>query len=430
MNRRSALKSGVSSLALLAGISGSVGTVAAKDEGDDGTRPTTGLADDAPLPTVQFGQKLEQLDWGVLPLVADKDVTLSYISAADVPESQRKQVRKNVEDLWERIGITTHTEKQGSGSNKTAVTTYKLQGSVKQANEKLRKLESRGVDTKALGTSGANPVTTVLNAGAKVLAAENGDDVSTQWDPTDSHQIMNYFAGKNLDLDESHCTTLQYAGDNPDDWNYDVTYLPDDWENSLNDPARRWTHARDPVNKLGSAHNWAKDYMQKSQNASDDYDKYRNMGFALHFLADCGNPMHTGSFPLQISYNWIHYTYEASAEKHLMFEEDDTAEVKNYLLNNVKFSMRDDLGPNDYVEVDDSDKFYEFGNKWANHANRLAKISNDYSSEHVLRTYELGEDTDVMNADEDMETQIEYLMKETMTYMMGYVEEYNGDVSY
>jgi hypothetical protein len=49
----------------------------------------------------------------------------------------------------------------------------------------------------------------VINSGARVLGKENANDqVSIQWKAVDAHQIMNYFAGKNLDLDDWWCRTL------------------------------------------------------------------------------------------------------------------------------------------------------------------------------------------------------------------------------
>lgn len=405
----------------------------------DESGPENEPRDAAPPPTIEYGKKIEELDGPVLPLLGDKDRTLSYIDEADVPAELRQQARENVKDLWDRIDVKTKTKKQGEGPYKTKTTVYQLQGSVKKANEALQSLATRGMNRGDVGAAsgGRNAdISSVINSGARVLGGDDNDDddVSTQWDPTDSHQIMNEFAGKNLDLDDSHCTTLKYAGDDPDNWEYDVTGMPESWEESLDQPGRRWTHAWGPnplpvpPSMVGSAPSWAKDYMEKAHDASSDYQKYRNMGFALHFLADMGNPMHTGAFLQQINNQWIHYTYEASAERHLMYEGTDS-KYANYLINNVDFSLHPDLGPTDYVEVDDPE-WYQFFNKWANHAKRLSNISRDYSNEHVQKTYDYGQGADVMEIDKDMETQIEYLFEETMRFMMGYVEEYNGDVSY
>jgi accessory colonization factor AcfC len=169
--------------------------------------------------------------------------------------------------------------------------------------------------------------------------------------------------------------------------------------------------------------------MEKSQNADSQSSKYRNMGFALHFLADLGNPMHTGNFSDQITNQWVHHTYGISANDHLMFESDNVSGVRNILLNNVNFSKHPEYGPNSYYEVDDP-SWYQTWNKWAHHAVRLARLSHRYSDEHIQRTYNIGAWEDVLEEDSTLETQVEYLHAETMKFMMGYVEEYNGDISY
>ncbi len=335
--------------------------------------------------------------------------------------------------MWDRINIKEVTKRRGKGSNKTETTVYKLQGSIKHANKVLRELQEKDKTARKVSTADATEASDVhstINAGAKELWKEEaGGQVSIQWKADDSHQIMNYFAGKNLDLDENKCMTLQYAGDDPDNWEYNVSGVPEAWEEALQEPGRRYTHAHDPITQIGVAHRWAQDYMVNSQNADSQLSTYKNMGYALHFLADMGNPMHTGNFDEQITNQWVHHTYEISANDHLMFESENESGVRNFLLNNVNFDMHPEYGPNSYEEVKDPGQF-QFWDKWAHHAVRLARKSHDYSTEHVQRTYNIGAYKDVLEINTTLETQVEYLHAETMKYMMGFVEEYNSDISY
>jgi hypothetical protein len=467
MNRRSVIGAGVSGLSLVTGI----GTGLAAN----GTGASGSTGQPKPPATIKHGERLKQLDI-VLPLLR-KEATLKYLDAAEMSKSERGHLKDNLKELWREIDIAEQKKRNGSLFSSSKTTTYELQGSIEDANQTIRTLRARGrgrTNSVSSSTATGTDVLSAINAGARKLAFQDGtdsspeskSDVSAQWwtgeeyETGNSHHIINYYAGMNLGLEPWHCDNLKSHGGDPDHWeNYDIDPVSEFHEilyeyikdKAPKDPARMWAHAysptdfaiydpRDPLSladaiKWGSADEFAHDHMEKAHDADANNNKerqYRKMGHALHFLTDVGNPMHTGGLGKQFNHNWIHKAYEMSVEYHLYFPDQYSGDKTNVFFNNVNFEKHPNLDANSYEEVP--------GNRnWAKHTRQLASETIDYADQHAEMTYEYGvnEDSDIIEAAQSengnnppLEQQMEWCMKETVRYAMGFVEEYNADVDY
>lgn len=433
VNRRTAMRTGIAGLGSLFAI----GTVTAAN-GEERLSPyesgPRGEKPELPRPRLRLGRELKRLGENRIFLTGDKDQTLAYIDNAPVSDAARQQARENVKDLWSRIDVERTAVKLEDGARQRRI---ELATDPDEAKSVFEKYEDRKLDASiAERASTGSGLRAVVESGMRSLvsdgksggiSAEGADnrEISTEWNYDDDHKLFAYYSGKNLNgVSETACETLRTYADNPDKWEYDFTgpgRLLNTFEDAFyKDPARAYAHYFNPRSEIGQAPEYAESHMNDAKNATGQ-DRYRHAAYAIHFLHDMANPLHTAS-PTgaleQASFPAVHVNYESDCDQHLLWERDDTSDVRNILLNNVKWSLRDDLGPNDYNDVDSSPVWHPAG-KYHLHCEDVAEASTDHS-EFVLNTVFDNPDNP-LESNSELETVTESMFNYAQKYAMGYV---------
>lgn len=147
------------------------------------------------------------------------------------------------------------------------------------------------------------------------------ENVRVKWF-TDVHGDMIYIACQKWGIDDELCRIAREHADDPDYW----TQIPPppgypDWMwDLIMQVLHSWTHYYNPERDWGSAPSEFEKYANKAKSyySSDADLAFENLGFASHFLADIGQPLHTGAEARQVTLSvlmtgspeYIHYAYE------------------------------------------------------------------------------------------------------------------------
>jgi hypothetical protein len=158
----------------------------------------------------------------------------------------------------------------------------------------------------------------------------------------DVHEAMTWDACRTAGLDFGNAFTATANATAPDRWepDYDPEAVADDvvpdWlpEGTEATVARvveqlpqSYGHYHNPglevsawgytldVGGFGNAPDNVERYADRAAGA-EGRERYRNLGYALHFVGDVGQPLHTGEEFDQASNQWVHYSYEDGIARH------------------------------------------------------------------------------------------------------------------
>lgn len=381
---------------------------------------------------MRLGRELKTLGENRIFLTADKNQTLAYINNAPVDDTSRQQARENVKDLWNSIDVEQTTVRLEDGARQQR---FELVTDPDKARDHFETYEDRGLDTAAVQEgSSSGGLGAVVESGMRSLmpddrsdgdSTQSNDDISTQWVPYDDHQIFAYYSGKNLNgVSDQECETLRIYSDDPDYWEYDFT-VPNEWLNAFEDafykdPARAYAHYFNPFWEVGSAPEFAEASMNDAKNATG-LDRFRHTAYAIHFLSDMANPLHTASpngALKQAAFPSVHANYEADCDQHLLQEDGITPISSNYLIFAIKWALRPDLGPSDYNDVDSSPWWHPAG-KYHLHCEDVAEASTAHS-EFVLNTV-FNNPIDPLSNSYELRNVTKSMLRYAQKHAMGYV---------
>lgn len=461
--RRSILRSGAV-LSAFAGVSGVASAGRAKrDKGRATPRPSNDHGPAVP-PKIIIGDELKKLDWVTL-IGSERDPMakslLRHIDNADVHSETRRRARETLKDLWSGVqirsehrgprelerdypgiaqrmayghGKTEHPVFARSADRTTEVYTLdsdpgRAQEIAKETEQQLRQ-ESREVTATTADSKTVPTLAGVINSG--VEAEMQDDDVGLMWNPEDGHDVISYWAAQNMQLPEGDI--LEEASKEPDDWNYDFPDLTTVWYGAgeiqeymggfPEKTTHAYAHAYNPDIKMGHADHWVGDKMKEALKYGGWDDKrYEKVGYAMHFLEDLGNPMHTGEFQTQARHQKVHLAYENAVSGHIEKYYDPSCVDKQWWEHcspTPKDLIMDSVrGLSTFRDVEDPGNFD--GNEWENHATNLAAISSQYSADVITATMENPE-TPLRN-DAGLLTDTCIVLEETTKHAMGLLSE-------
>jgi len=463
--RRSILKSGTV-LASFAGASGVASAGRAKRGKDRATpRPSNDHGSAVP-PKIIIGDELKKLDWVTL-IGSERDSMakslLRHIDNANVHSETRRRARETLKDLWSAVQIRTEhkgpreverdhpgmARKMAHGYGKTEHPVFsrsadrttevytldsdpgRAQEIAKETEQQLRQ-ESREVTATTADLKTVPTLAEVINSGIEAQTQDN--DVGLMWMPEQGHNAISYWAGQNMNIWPGLSITLEEASPKPDDWNYDFPDLTTVWygageiqeymDGFPEEVTHAYAHTYNPDIKMGHADHWVGDKMKEAlEHGEQDDERYRKVGYAMHFLEDLGNPMHTGEFQTQARYQKVNTAYERAVSRHIEKYYDPSCVDKQWWERcsptPKDFIMDSIRGLSTAKAVEDPGYFD--GNKWENHATNLAAFSSQYSADVITMTMENMEAP--LQNDAGLLTDTCIVLEETTKYAMGLIHE-------
>ncbi|MEF8882311.1 MAG: hypothetical protein V5A34_07310 [Halapricum sp.] len=431
--RRSVLKSGAV-ISAFAGVGGAASVGRAERGSDRATpRPSKNHAAAVP-PKIRIGDNLKKLDWVTL-IGSEREsmarALLRHIDNAEVHQQTRQRARETLKGLWADVqiqsehtqgweirdgnpstpagnksrGRTNRSRPSFTGSVDRTTTVYTLDSDIdkitevaKEKEQRLRQ-ESQEVTTTASDFKTVPTLAKVINSGVK--AETQGDDIGTMWNMDSGHDVISYWAGHNMDIYPELYLTLEDESPNPDNWDYDFPDLSliswnagqiqQNMDGFPETVTHAYAHAYNPDTKMGHADHWVGDKMKDAlEYDPESNDRYLQVGYAMHFLEDLGNPLHTGEFQTQATHQNIHTNYELTVSNYInkLYEPNCIPErwwktCESTPMDHIMDSIRD-LPTFEPVE---EPGFFD-GNKWENHATNLASFSSQYSADVITATME------------------------------------------
>ncbi|AGF96401.1 phospholipase C/P1 nuclease family protein [Methanosarcina mazei] len=186
----------------------------------------------------------------------EQEILFSYIENCYVSDEEKKEMKKAMKDIWKR-GPDQITEQDNLMLDKVAKST------------------------------------------AEYLNDKYGN-VGIKWSGPNMHGDIIHIACIKWGVSTSNAQTANNSAPVPDTWNSGF------WQsyNHYYDPVLNTGYA--PTNCANRA-NIAKDYYNSGQYTS----AYQHLGYSSHYMADLGNPMHTGKESEQYLNQWVHTSYES-----------------------------------------------------------------------------------------------------------------------
>ncbi|NLN43552.1 MAG: hypothetical protein GX152_05065 [Methanosarcina sp.] len=185
-------------------------------------------------------------------------IFFSYIDNCYVSNEEKKEMKKEMEDIWKRYPD-------------------------KITEEDYQTLEE------------------ISNATSEYLNHKYGNKgIGIQW-AGNTHNKMTYSACRKMGVSINYAQTASDYADDPDDWDSGFWQSYNHYYNPVV-PTTGYAH----VNCANLTNN-AKAYYSNSQLTS----AYQHLGYATHYMSDLGNPMHTGCEVDQYQNQWVHTSYES-----------------------------------------------------------------------------------------------------------------------
>jgi hypothetical protein len=187
----------------------------------------------------------------------EKKILFGYIDNCYVSDEEKKEMKKVMKDIWKRYPDQI----------------------TKEDNLTLEKVDK---------------------ATAEYLNEKYGNNgIGIKWvDKT--HNNIAYYACRKMGVSINYAQIARDYADDPDTWYTGF------WQS--------YNHYYDPILLTGYAHtncanlaNNAKSYYNNGQYSS----AYEHLGYAIHYMSDLGNPMHTGYEYEQYQHQWVHTAYES-----------------------------------------------------------------------------------------------------------------------
>ncbi|WP_136688449.1 phospholipase C/P1 nuclease family protein [Halorhabdus amylolytica] len=390
------------------------------------------------------------------------DALTGYVDDATVSREQKRTARESLKDIWAEVEIKSKTkpwhviqkqrEKErrekpnthdsdrrgGQGHKKRqksqkggnakpqirrddTTTVYKLKGDKQKVRTVLEDTERTVRQTGAVSVATTQDAESLANLSSVIESGatssgeneEGSENISPQWkrgtkDKHEGHNYLARWAGKNMNIDDDLSDALFNNAPKPDGWDYDFPKIPERFEDppTGNDRAHSYAHAWNPLTKIGHADHFLDERMNNAvDHAEESTERYQEVGYAMHFLQDLGNPLHTNMFLEQKLNEWVHYKYERKVAEYL--------EDGHILTENVE-------NLEGYNPVPDPLPWE--GSKWGEHGHQLATFSANYASDFLTIIMEHEGEDPLANSDE-LVTDTQSVLEKTTTYSMGLIGE-------
>jgi hypothetical protein len=210
-------------------------------------------------------------------LALDHSLILGYLDSADISESERARYEDTLKEIWD-----TYPTKSVQRGDVTYILLEKTP--VSEAGKNL------GYDEH--GSLGLDPVAEAVYEG---VVAERGKRVSISWNPS-THSKMADLSGRKMGISSTYVSTASQAADDPDSWPQRI-FGGVELSGYVEIIVHSWEHYYNPNTGSGDAPDYARNYANA---ARSDYlnlsftDAFTKLGYALHFIQDVGQPLHTG----------------------------------------------------------------------------------------------------------------------------------------
>lgn len=220
-------------------------------------------------------------------------ISASAGSGALITSDNKADIRNNVSALWKKYPVISETRKGDAGypSYGGTVTTIKFAPQVR--NTRLTDQENKFLEKTELlinSASGQNQV----------------NSISPMWIGSPSHQRISYWAAYKESF--PYPQTVSTYSPYPDTW-YDNS--PEPFKTLFHG----YNHYYSPLTGIGAAPANTASYVATANSNYKKGSSYYstaavNLGYAMHFIEDVGNPMHTGYEVQQWANPWVHSNYE------------------------------------------------------------------------------------------------------------------------
>ncbi|WP_167879987.1 hypothetical protein [Halorhabdus rudnickae] len=465
-SRRTVLKTTAASIAGLSGVGSSLVSLGRGAEGSN-PQPVTD-PEPAPAPSIYIASDLQEFNWPILlgnERDSMADALTGYVDDATVSREQKRTARESLKDIWSEVEIKSKTkpwhviqkqrEKEGRDKPKThdsdlrggqghkkrqksqkggnakpqirrddKTTVYKLKGDKQKAKTVLDDAERTVRQTGNISVATSQDaeslasLSSVIESGATSSGEneEGSENISPQWKGGDGdgnydgHNYLSRWAGKNMNIDDELSETLSNNAPKPDDWPYDFPpgTIPQKFDGTPTgeDLAQSYAHAWNPLTKIGHADHFLDERMNNAvDHAEESTERYQEVGYAMHFLQDLGNPLHTNMFEEQLRNRWVHFKYERKVADYL---EDGHIMTRN--IENIE----------QYNPVPDPLPWE--GSKWGEHGHQLATFSANYASDFLTIIIE-HEGEDPLANSNALVTDTQKVLEKTTKYSMGLIGE-------
>lgn len=294
---------GTSVAAPLVGLFGGMGTAAASE------RAGSGPEDPTPLPPGKrpFGHKptsyreisgkVKELTPHWILLTADKDTTLEYLHAADQSSEITKHLEGLLHDTWREYPL-----KRVKRGNTTYIVPEEMPPSEVGTHKQFE----------GYGDLGLGEVARSVAEGLDKLREQR---IGITWSPA-THRDMAFRSCKRMGYNDSNAGIARDYADDPDYWTANVpNWLSQGFKNFISQVVHSWEHYHNPgLIGYGDAPAYASNYLNQARTSyrSGGYTTaYRDLGYAIHFVSDVGQPLHTGAELSQALNQWVHFDYES-----------------------------------------------------------------------------------------------------------------------
>ncbi|MDI6877714.1 MAG: hypothetical protein QMC96_13215 [Methanomicrobiales archaeon] len=244
------------------------------------------------IPLIMYDPAIKNATPYWILLVGDTEgqkVRLSYIENSGATGEEKKLMKEFLNDIWKKYPVEFI---------KNGKDTY-IQFDLKDQNVKLTEEENSRLEW-------------INKAITGYLNEKYGISISPKWWGNPGHSDIAYIT----------CTKIAFpypeiardVADDPDLWPSSIpTWLPQWFQDAINQLYHSWNHYYNPDNGFGAAPQDAASYANTGKTYYDQgQTAYASQyfGWSSHFITDVGNPLHTGYEYEQWLYPYIHYSYE------------------------------------------------------------------------------------------------------------------------
>lgn len=285
-------------MAAITGI-GSLATqgIASGSNPNDEPIPISPGEETEPYPNLQHvrvSESIKNLTPHWILLVGNKGVTIRYLNNADIGDSQLESYKDTIKEVWSQYPVKKVREE------KSTYIVFK------------KSVSSNEVDA----IPELNEVAEAVYQGWEKASGpeeKNSGDITIQWNPIPTHELMSELAALKMGYLSGDASVVGEHADEPDYWGIVNPLYTPYYAFIADQIVHSIEHMYDPsLGGMGRAPSNAAYYVNQAQSyyPSNLSRTYENLGWSTHFIADVGNPLHTGMVLQQIENQWVHGDYE------------------------------------------------------------------------------------------------------------------------
>ena len=305
VSRRSMLKATAGSLGLAASATFVAPSVSAADDSPEPVNPKDDPEPNPDAPILTIDESLSPLGEHWILASSNRGQVTKYVRESSMGQLEKDQAMETLKDLWR-----TYPVKKVKSGRETTLTL-----DVNRAPRTVMSTKKQQVANRTV--SNLDEIVPVVSDGLASVSSSGG--VSTQWSP-ENHGDIAYWAGKNINIGESYSLDLEDYAPDPDSFYYNVSdEIPDDIENLFGQVIHSYTHYWNPnpgfqtgPSGLAPSYTEADMIIARDNFSSNRAKANRHLAYASHYLADLGQPLHTGMEFEQIAYPSVHHNYEGA----------------------------------------------------------------------------------------------------------------------